>query len=99
MQQIEQTPFPIPGPTSVAQVQSTNPNPAVAKRSFNILSIVAFVIALPFFGGVLISQIIGIIALVQINKSHERGKLLAWAAIILGTAETVLGVMLLWGAK
>ncbi len=60
------------------------------KSEFNTISILAIVFSIPFLGGGLVGLILGIVALKQIQKTGERGKALAWLAII------VCGLELLW---
>lgn len=77
----------------------TDPNaaPVPAQQSaapaekWNILSIVGFILS--FFGFSLISIILGFIGLSQIKKTGERGRGLAIAAIIIGFASIVIGII------
>ena len=58
-------------------------------EKWNVLSIVAFVISLLGFN--IIAVILGFIALNQVNKSGERGKGFANAAIIIGLVTIIIG--------
>ena len=68
------------------------PAPASTGK-WNVLSIVAFVISLLGFN--IIAVILGFIALNQVNKSGERGKGFANAAIIIGLVTIIIGFI--WG--
>jgi uncharacterized membrane protein YidH (DUF202 family) len=63
--------------------------PAPSSEKWNVLSIIAFVISLLGFN--IIAVILGYIALNQVNKSGERGKGLANAAMIIGLVSIILG--------
>jgi uncharacterized membrane protein YidH (DUF202 family) len=65
---------------------------ASSSEKWNVLSIVAFVISLLGFN--IIAVILGFIALNQVNRSGERGKGLANAAIIIGLLSIILGIIL-----
>lgn len=78
----ESAPPPVP-----AQQHSAAPS-----EKWNVLSIVAFVISLLGFN--IIAVILGFIALNQVNKSGERGKGFANAAIIIGLLSIILGIVL-----
>jgi hypothetical protein len=65
---------------------------AAPSEKWNVLSIVAFVISLLGFN--IIAVILGFIALNQVNKSGERGKGFANAAIIIGLLSIILGIVL-----
>ena len=56
-----------------------------------VLSIVGFVLS--FFGFSLISIVMGFIGLSQIKKTGERGRGFALAAIIIGFASIVIGII------
>jgi hypothetical protein len=66
--------------------------PPSSSEKWNVLSIVAFVISLLGFN--IIAVILGFIALNQVNKSGERGKGFANAAIIIGLLSIILGIVL-----
>jgi hypothetical protein len=66
--------------------------PAPSSDKWNVLSIVAFVISLLGFN--IIAVILGFIGLNQVNKSGERGKGFANAAIIIGLLSIILGIIL-----
>jgi Domain of unknown function (DUF4190) len=66
--------------------------PAPSSEKWNVLSIVAFVISLLGFN--IIAVILGFIALNQVNRSGERGKGFANAAIIIGLLSIILGIIL-----
>jgi hypothetical protein len=66
--------------------------PAPSEK-WNVLSIVAFVISILGFN--IIAVILGFIALNQVNKSGERGKGFANAAIIIGLVTIIIGFI--WG--
>ena len=75
----ESAPPPVP-----AQQQS-----APSSEKWNVLSIIAFVISLLGFN--IIAVILGYVALNQVNKSGERGKGFANAAMIIGLVSIILG--------
>jgi hypothetical protein len=77
---------PTPAPVPAAQ-----PAPAVPAEKWNVLSIVGFVLSLVGFS--VISVILGFIGLSQIKKTGERGRGLAIAAIIIGFASIVIGII------
>lgn len=58
---------------------------------FNTLAIVAFIVV---FLSNLIGLILGIIALVQVNKTGERGRGLAIAAIVIGAVVTIAAIVI-----
>ena len=68
--------------------QPVNPAPAAGGR-FSVLAIVAFIVA--FFISIL-GVILGIVAVVQINRTGDRGKGLAIAAIIIGAIFFLIGI-------
>jgi hypothetical protein len=74
------TPAPTPAP---AQPAST--------EKWNVLSIVAFVLSLVGFN--IIAIVLGFIGLNQVKKTGERGRGLAIAAIIIGFASIVIGII------
>jgi len=74
-----------------APVPAGQPAPAAPAEKWNVLSIVGFILV--FFGFSLISIILGFIGLSQIKKTGERGRGLAIAAIIIGFASIVIGVI------
>lgn len=78
----ESAPPPVP-----SQQQS-----APSSEKWNVLSIIAFVISLLGFN--IIAVILGYIALNQVNKSGERGKGFANAAMIIGLVSIILGIIL-----
>lgn len=59
-------------------------------RGYNVLAIVSLVLAFLFS---IVGVILGFIALSQIKKTGEQGRGLAIAAIIVGCAEIVLGIV------
>ena len=59
-------------------------------RGYNVLSIVALVLAF-FFS--IVGVILGFVSLSQIKRTGEQGRGLAIAAIIVGFAEIVLGII------
>lgn len=63
--------------------------PAPSSEKWNVLSIIAFVISLLGFN--IIAVILGYVALNQVNKSGERGKGFANAAMIIGLVSIILG--------
>jgi hypothetical protein len=73
-----------PGPAA-------QPAPAAPAEKWNVLSIVGFVLS--FFGFSLVSIILGFIGLSQIKRTGERGRGLALAAIIIGFASIVIGII------
>jgi hypothetical protein len=77
---------PTPAPVPAAQ-----PAPAAPAEKWNVLSIVGFVLSLVGFS--VISVILGFIGLSQIKKTGERGRGLAIAAIIIGFASIVIGII------
>jgi uncharacterized membrane protein len=77
-------------PASSPQYGQQAPYPP-AQPGYNTMSIVAFILA--FFISV-VGVILGFVALSQIKKSGEQGRGLAVAAIIIGFAEIVLGIIL-----
>ena len=81
------TPCPNPAPPPVSAQQ-----PASSSGKWNVLSIVAFVISLLGFN--IIAVILGFIALNQVNRSGERGKGFANAAIIIGLLSIIVGIIL-----
>lgn len=75
------TPAPAPVPGQPAPVEK-----------WNVLSIVAFVLS--FFGGSIISIVLGFIGLSQVKKTGERGRGFAIAAIIIGFV--ALAFFIIW---
>lgn len=65
--------------------------PAAPAEKWNILSIVGFVLSILGFN--IIAIILGFIGLSQIKKTGERGRGLAIAAIIIGFASIVIGII------
>ena len=63
---------------------------APAARGYNTMAIVAFILA--FFVNV-VGIILGFVALSQIKKTGEQGRGLAIAAVIIGFAEIVIGII------
>ncbi len=61
-----------------------------AQPGYNTLAIVGFILA--FFVN-LVGVILGFVALSQIKRTGEQGRGLAIAAIIIGLAEIVLGII------
>ncbi len=62
-------------------------------RKWNVMCIVGFILSFIIAPAGLI---ISIIALVQINKSHEKSKGMAIAGIVIGAVMTVLSVLSIW---
>ncbi len=69
----------------------TDQSAVPAQPSYNILSIIGFVISLLGFNVVAI--ILGAIGLSQIKKSGERGRGFALAAIWIGVISLILGII------
>ncbi|KRC51108.1 hypothetical protein ASE16_09260 [Leifsonia sp. Root227] len=63
---------------------------APAARGYNTMAIVAFILA--FFVNI-VGIILGFVALSQIKKTGEQGRGLAIAAVIIGFAEIVIGII------
>jgi hypothetical protein len=63
---------------------------APAQRGYNTMAIVGFILS--FFISI-VGIILGFVALSQIKKTGEQGRGLAIAAIIIGFAEIVLGII------
>lgn len=76
---------------NAAPAPAAQPAPAVPAEKWNVLSIVGFVLSLVGFS--VISIILGFIGLSQIKKTGERGRGLAIAAIIIGFASIVIGII------
>ena len=66
--------------------------PAATTEKWNVLSIVAFVLSIIGFN--IVAIILGFIGLSQVKKTGERGRGLAIAAIIIGFASIVLGIII-----
>ncbi|MFF2372286.1 DUF4190 domain-containing protein [Agromyces sp. NPDC058110] len=66
--------------------------PVAPSEKWNVLSIVGFVLSLIGFNVVAI--VLGFIGLSQVKKTGERGRGLALAAVIIGFASIVIGVIL-----
>ncbi|WP_348787839.1 DUF4190 domain-containing protein [Leifsonia sp. NPDC080035] len=62
-----------------------------AQPGWNVLAIVGFILA--FFVSI-VGVILGFVALSQIKKTGEQGRGLAIAAIIIGFAEIVIGIII-----
>lgn len=84
-------------PPQPPQGQPTPPSPQPqygayqpAQPGYNTMSIVAFILA--FFLSV-VGIILGFVALSQIKRTGEQGRGLAIAAIVIGFAEIVLGII------
>ncbi|GAA1960035.1 DUF4190 domain-containing protein [Agromyces allii] len=72
---------------------AAQPAAAVApSEKWNVLSIVGFVLSIIGFNVVAI--VLGFIGLSQVKKTGERGRGLALAAVIIGFASIVLGIIL-----
>ena len=69
---------------------ATQTSSPVATQKFNVLAIVGFVLSL-FLS--IIGAILGVIALVQIKRTGQRGRGLALAAIIIGVVFFIIGVI------
>lgn len=72
------------------------PSPAPAQQpapteKWNVLSIVAFVLSLVGFN--IIAIVLGFVGLSQVKKTGERGRGLALAAVIIGFASIVIGII------
>jgi hypothetical protein len=76
---------------NAAPVPAAQPAPAAPAEKWNVLSIVGFILV--FFGFSVISIILGFIGLSQIKKTGERGRGLALAAVIIGFASIVIGII------
>ena len=63
---------------------------APAQPGYNTMSIVAFILA--FFVSI-VGIILGFVALSQIKRTGEQGRGLAIAAIVIGFAEIVIGII------
>lgn len=70
---------------------ATQTGTSVTTEKFNVLSIVGFILSI-FLS--IVGTILGIIALVQISRTGQRGRGLAWAAVIIGVVFFVIGVVL-----
>lgn len=77
---------PTPAPVPAAQ-----PAPAAPAEKWNVLSIVAFVLSIVGFN--IVAIILGFIGLSQVKKTGERGRGLALAAVIIGFASIVIGII------
>lgn len=71
-------------------VFNTPSNTTGDSSRFNVMSIVAFVFAFVFSP---VGIILGIIALVQIRRTGQRGHGLALAAVILGVVFLLIGII------
>jgi len=70
-----------------------------ANKKINTLSILAIIFSIPFIGVGIVGVVLGIVALVQIKKTGERGKTLAWLAIIINVAIIIYAIAFIVGAK
>ena len=68
------------------------PAPSAPAEKWNVLSIVGFVLSILGFN--IVAIVLGFIGLSQVKKTGERGRGLAIAAIIIGFASIVLGIIL-----
>ena len=68
------------------------PAPSAPAEKWNVLSIVGFVLSIIGFN--IVAIVLGFIGLSQVKKTGERGRGLAIAAIIIGFASIVLGIIL-----
>lgn len=68
------------------------PAPSAPAEKWNVLSIVGFVLSLIGFN--IVAIVLGFIGLSQVKKTGERGRGLAIAAIIIGFAYIVIGIIL-----
>lgn len=68
------------------------PAQSAPTEKWNVLSIVAFVLSLVGFN--VIAIVLGFIGLNQVKKTGERGRGLALAAIIIGFASFVIGIII-----
>ncbi|SFR90519.1 protein of unknown function [Agromyces sp. CF514] len=66
--------------------------PVAPSEKWNVLSIVGFVLSIIGFNVVAI--VLGFIGLNQVKKTGERGRGLALAAVIIGFASIVIGIIL-----
>ncbi|MGI9823693.1 DUF4190 domain-containing protein [Agromyces sp. Marseille-Q5079] len=66
--------------------------PVTPSEKWNVLSIVGFVLSIIGFNVVAI--VLGFIGLSQVKKTGERGRGLALAAVIIGFASIVIGIIL-----
>lgn len=85
-------PQPLP-PEQQPQSQQPYQQPyqgAPAARGYNTMAIVGFILA--FFVNI-VGIILGFVALSQIKRTGEQGRGLAIAAIIIGFAEIILGIV------
>lgn len=67
------------------------PAPSAPAEKWNVLAIVGFVLSLIGFN--IVAIVLGFIGLSQVKKSGERGRGLAIAAIIIGFAYIVIGII------
>lgn len=70
---------------------ATQTNSPTTTQKFNVLSIVGFILS--FFVSI-VGAILGVIALVQISRTGQRGRGLAWAAVILGVVFFIVGIVI-----
>ena len=68
------------------------PAPSAPAEKWNVLSIVGFVLSIVGFN--IVAIVLGFIGLSQVKKTGERGRGLALAAVIIGFASIVLGIIL-----
>jgi hypothetical protein len=68
------------------------PAPSAPAEKWNVLSIVGFVLSIIGFN--IVAIVLGFIGLSQVKKTGERGRGLAIAAIIIGFASIVIGIIL-----
>jgi membrane protease YdiL (CAAX protease family) len=76
---------------SAAPVPAAQPAPAAPAEKWNVLSIVAFVLSIVGFN--IVAIILGFIGLSQVKKTGERGRGFALAAVIIGFATLVIGII------
>ncbi|MFC9559334.1 DUF4190 domain-containing protein [Agromyces sp. NPDC056965] len=68
------------------------PAPSAPAEKWNVLSIVGFVLSIVGFN--IVAIVLGFIGLSQVKKTGERGRGLALAAVIIGFASIVIGIIL-----
>ena len=81
-----------PNAAPVPAAQPAPAAPAAPAEKWNVLSIVAFVLAIVQIN--LIAIILGFIGLNQVKKTGERGRGLALAAIIIGFASIIFWIII-----
>ena len=77
---------------NAAPVPAAQPAPAAPAEKWNVLSIVAFVLSIIGFN--IVAIVLGFIGLSQVKKTGERGRGLALAAVIIGFAWIVIGIII-----